>query len=72
MVGVGGKSCGVGADRKIVGVLISVGVRRDVNVRHLGTVDLGDQELQRNQRDQELQQGSQILSSLAFQYILEE
>ena len=53
----------------------SLGVRRDDDERHLGTVNLGDQELQRDQRDQwdqDLQRGPGFLSSLAFQYILEE
>ena len=53
----------------------SLGVCQNVDERHLGTVNLGDQELQRDQRDQwdqDLQRGPGFLSSLAFQYILEE
>ena len=53
----------------------SLGVCQNVDERHLGTVNLGDQELQqdqRDQRDQEMQRGPGVLSSVAFQYILEE
>ena len=43
----------------------SLGVLQNVGERSLGTVNLGDQELPRDQRDQELQRDPGVLSSLA-------